>query len=179
MRNQLLLVAQLEYLLRRYNIRILIIRILLISAQLYTRTIPPLETSPPPKTPTCSDIRSRKGIRSITAPPTLLLIPSTPSTTSSTITPTSIEDVRVYLVITISAYINIVYKQVAKVVKDIQAIDYQLSKLKGPLSKIKDKLTFIKRSITILIYNARLLDIELKQIQVSYCYRQAIIIGLE
>jgi hypothetical protein len=68
----------------------------------------------------------------------------------------------VYLVITISAYINIVYKRVAKVVKDIRAIDYQLSKLKGSLSKIKDKLAFIRRSITILIHNARLLDIELK-----------------
>jgi hypothetical protein len=51
---------------------------------------------------------------------------------------------------------------VAKVVKDIRAIDYRLSKLKGPLSKIEDKLAFIRRSITTLIYNARLLDIELK-----------------
>jgi hypothetical protein len=68
----------------------------------------------------------------------------------------------VYLVITISTRVNIVYKWVAKVVKDIRAIDYRLSKLKGSLSKIKDKLTFIRRSITILIYNTRLLDIELK-----------------
>ena len=50
----------------------------------------------------------------------------------------------------------------AKVVKDIRAIDYQLSKLKGSLSKIKDKLAFIRRSITTLIYNTGLLDIELK-----------------
>jgi len=77
-------------------------------------------------------MRSRKGTRSITAPPTLLLIPSTPSATSSTTTPTSTENIRVYLVIAVS------------------------------LSKIKDKLTFIRRSITILIYNAGLLDIELK-----------------
>jgi hypothetical protein len=51
---------------------------------------------------------------------------------------------------------------VAKVVKDVRAIDYRLSKLKGSLSKIKDKLIFIRYSITTLIYNAGLLDIELK-----------------
>ena len=56
-----------------------------------------------------------------------------------------------YLAITISARVNIVYKRVAKVVKDVWAIDHRLSKLKGSLSKIKDKLTFIRRSITILI----------------------------
>ena len=70
-------------------------------------------------------MRSRKGTRSAATPPTLLLIPSTPNTASSTtITPTSTENVRVYLAITISIYVNIVYKRVAKVVKDIRAIDY-------------------------------------------------------
>ena len=67
-----------------------------------------------------------------------------------------------YLAIAISARVNIVYKWVAKVVKDIRAIDYRLSKLKGSLSEIKDKLTFIRRGITTLIYNTGLLDIELK-----------------
>jgi hypothetical protein len=108
-------------------------------------------------------MRSRRGTRSVAAPPTLLLIPSTPSAASSTTaTPTSIENVRVYLAIAVSIHVNIVYKQVAEVVKDIQAIDYRLSKLKGSLSKIKDELAFIRRGITILIYNAGLLDIELK-----------------
>jgi len=51
---------------------------------------------------------------------------------------------------------------VAKVAKDIWAIDHWLSKLKGSLSKIKDKLAFIRRGIITLIYNAGLLDIELK-----------------
>jgi hypothetical protein len=55
-------------------------------------------------------MRSRKGTRSVAAPPTLLLIPSMPSATSSTITPASIENTRVYLVIAISVYIDIVYK---------------------------------------------------------------------
>ena len=67
-----------------------------------------------------------------------------------------------YLVIIISTRINIVYKRVTNIVKDIWAIDYRLSKLRGSLGKIKYKLIFIRRSITILIYNARLLDIELK-----------------
>jgi hypothetical protein len=69
-------------------------------------------------------MRSYKGTRSVTAPPTLLLIPSIPSTASSTITPASTENIRVYLVIAISARVNIVYKRVAKVVKDVRAIDY-------------------------------------------------------
>ena len=55
-------------------------------------------------------MRSRKGTRSITAPPTLLLIPSIPSTTSSTITPASTENVGVYLAIAVSIRVNIVYK---------------------------------------------------------------------
>ena len=64
-------------------------------------------------------MRSRKDTHSIATPPTLLLISSIPSTASSTITPTSTENIRVYLVITISIRVNIVYKRVAKVVKDI------------------------------------------------------------
>jgi hypothetical protein len=55
-------------------------------------------------------MRSYKGTHSIATPSTLLLIPSILSTTSSTITPASIENARVYLAITISARINIVYK---------------------------------------------------------------------
>ena len=94
---------------------------------------------------------------------TLLLIPSTPSTAfSTTTTLTSTESIRVYLVITVSIYINIVYKRVTKIVRDILAIDYRLNKLKDSLSKIKNKLAFIRCSITILIYNTRLLDIEFK-----------------
>ena len=64
-------------------------------------------------------MRSRKDTHSITTPSTLLLIPSTPSTASSTITPTSTENVGVYLAITISARVNIVYKWVVEVVKDV------------------------------------------------------------
>ena len=62
----------------------------------------------------------------------------------------------------VSMYVNIVYKRVTKIAKDIWAMDRRLSGLKDSLSKIKDELAFIRRSITILIYNARLLDIEFK-----------------
>jgi len=56
-------------------------------------------------------MRSHRGTYSTTAPPILLLIPSTPSTTSSTATaPTSIENVKVYLAIAISIHVDIVYK---------------------------------------------------------------------
>ena len=161
MRNQLLLVVQLKRLLRRYNICILIIRILLISAQLYTYTIPPLETSPSFKTLTYSNIRSHRGTCSTAAPSTLLLIYSTPSTAASTATAfAGTESVGVYLAIAVSTRVNIVRKQVTKIAKDVQAIDRQLSKLKNSLSKIRDKLIFIRRSIITLIYNARLLDIK-------------------
>ena len=39
----------------------------------------------------------------------------------------------------------------AKIVKDIRAIDYWLSKLKGSLSEIKDKLTFISRTLGLIL----------------------------
>jgi len=56
-------------------------------------------------------MRSYKGIYSTTAPPTLLLIPSTPSTAFSTAaTFISIENIRVYSATTASMRINIVYK---------------------------------------------------------------------
>jgi hypothetical protein len=68
----------------------------------------------------------------------------------------------VYLAIAVSIYVDIVYKRVAKVVKDVWAIDNWLSKLKGSLSEIKDELAFVRRGITILIRNAGLPDIELE-----------------
>ena len=59
-----------------------------------------METSPPPKTSTCSNIYSYRGTRFTATPFTLLLIPSTLSTASSTAaTSASIENVKVYLVI--------------------------------------------------------------------------------
>ena len=70
-----------------------------------------METSPSSKTFTCSDIRSHRGTYSAAAFPTLLLIPSTPSAASSTTAaPASIENVRVYLAIAVSARVDIVYK---------------------------------------------------------------------
>jgi hypothetical protein len=68
--------------------------------------------------------------------------------------------VRVYSVIAISARINIVYKQVTDMAKDIQAIDYWFNKFKNSLSEIKDELTFLRRSIITLIHNAGLLNIK-------------------
>jgi hypothetical protein len=55
-------------------------------------------------------MHSCRGTRSAAAPSTLLLIPSTPSAASGTVTPASIENIRVYLVIAVSACIDIVYK---------------------------------------------------------------------
>ena len=126
MRNQLLLAVQLEHLLRRYAIYILIIRILLISAQLYSRTIPaytttppPTKTSPPIKTPTYSSTHGRRGTRSTAAPLALSPITSTLGTTITATTSASAGSVWVYLVIAISTRINIVYKRVTNMVKDI------------------------------------------------------------
>ena len=64
-------------------------------------------------------MRSRKGIYS-TTPPTLLLIPGTPGAAFSTAaTSTNIENIGVYLVIAISTRVDIVYKQVTEIAKDI------------------------------------------------------------
>ena len=53
-------------------------------------------------------MRSCKGIHFATTPSTFLLIFSTPSTTFSTATtPTGMENVKIYLAITVSVYINI------------------------------------------------------------------------
>jgi hypothetical protein len=79
---------------------------------------------------------------------------------STTTASTSTRSVRVYLAIAISIRVNIVYKQVTNIAKDIRAIDRRFNKFKDSLSEIKDKLTFLRRSIIALIRNTRLLDIE-------------------
>jgi hypothetical protein len=107
-------------------------------------------------------MHSRRGTRSAAAPPTLSLIPGTPSAASSTVTPAGTENVGVYSAIAVSARVDIVCERVAEVAKDVRAIDHRLSKLKGSLSEIKDKLAFIRRGITLLIRNAGLPDIELE-----------------
>ena len=68
---------------------------------IYTCIIPFLEISPPLKTFT------------------LLLIPSTPGASNTATASANIEYVRVYSAITISIYVDIVYKWVTKIVKDI------------------------------------------------------------
>ena len=94
---------------------------------------------------------------------TLSLIPSTPSAVfSTTTTPASMENVGVYLAITVFARVDIAYKQVTEIAKDVQAVDYWLSKLEDSLNKIKDELAFIRHSITVLVHNTRLLDMEFK-----------------
>ena len=65
-------------------------------------------------------MRSRKGIHSTAAPPTLSLIPSTPSAASSTAaTPTGTENIRVYSAIAVSVCVNIVYKWVTEIIKNV------------------------------------------------------------
>jgi hypothetical protein len=65
-------------------------------------------------------MRSRKGTHSAVTPPTLLLIASTRGTASSTAAAlASTENIRVYLAITIFIRVNIVYKRVTEIVKDV------------------------------------------------------------
>ena len=105
---------------------------------------------------------NRGGIYSTVAPPTLLPITSTPGGGGGGggNTTASMEYIGVYSVITISIHVDIVYKRVINIVKDIQAIDHQLNKFKDSLNKIKDKLIFLKRSIIVLVCNIRLPDIK-------------------
>ena len=83
-----------------------------------------------------------------------------PGTTIAATTSAGAGSVRVYLAIAVSTRINIVYKRVTNIAKDIRAIDCRFNKFKDSLSKIKDKLTFLRRGVIALIYNARLPDIK-------------------
>ena len=80
---------------------------------------PSTKTSPPIKTPTRSSIYSRRGTRSTTTPPTLLPITGTPGTAITTTASAGAGSIRVYLAIAVFIYINIVYKQVTNIAKDI------------------------------------------------------------
>ena len=153
---------QLKCLLKRYDIRVLIIQILLISIQLYTRTILVYATILPPfiKTPTRSSIYNRGGICSAITPPTLLPITGTPGGGSGSNTTIGIEYIEVYSAIAISIRVNIVYKRVTDIVKDVQAMDCQLNELEDFLNKIKDELAFLKYSVIALVRNVRLLNIK-------------------
>ena len=121
---------------------------------------PPTKTSPSIKTPTHSSMYGCRGTHSTATPPTLLPIASTPDTAVITAASASAGSIRVYLAITISIHINIVYKWVTNIIKNIQAIDRQFNKFKDSLSEIKDNLAFLKRGVIALIYNAGLPDIE-------------------
>jgi len=58
--------------------------------------------------------------------------------------------------------VNIVYKQVTNIAKDVWGIDRRFNKFKDSLSEIKDKLAFLRRSVITLIRNTRLPDIKYK-----------------
>jgi len=68
--------------------------------------------------------------------------------------------IRVYLAIAIYVHINIVYKRVTNIAKDVQAIDCRFNKFKDSLSEIKGKLAFLRCGIITLIRNAGLPNIE-------------------
>jgi hypothetical protein len=70
----------------------------------------PTKTSPPIKTPTYSSTHGRRGTRSTAAPLILLPIASTLGAAIAAAASASAGSIRVYLVITISIRIDIVYK---------------------------------------------------------------------
>ncbi len=108
-------------------------------------------------------MRSRRGTRFAATPPTLSLIPSTPSAAPRTpATPAGTENVGVYSAIAVSARVDIVREWVTEISKDVRAIDRRLSRLEDSLSEIKDELAFMRRGITALVHNAGLPDIEFK-----------------
>jgi len=83
------------------------------------KTSPLIKTSPPIKTPTCSSICGYRGTCSAATSLTLLLIASTLGAAITATAFASMESIRVYLVIAVSVYINIVCKQVTNIVKDV------------------------------------------------------------
>jgi len=64
-------------------------------------------------------MRGRRGTYFAAAPLTLLLIASTLGIAITATTFASTESIRVYLVITVSVYVNIVYKRVTNIAKDV------------------------------------------------------------
>jgi hypothetical protein len=70
--------------------------------------LPPTKTSPLFKTPTCSSTLGRRGTRSATTPLPLFPIASTLDAAVTTTASASMESVEVYLVIAVSARIDIV-----------------------------------------------------------------------
>ena len=74
---------------------------------------------PPIKTPIYSSMRNCKGIYFAVTFLTLLPITSTPGGGGGSSTAASIEYIRVYLAIAIFIYVNIVYKRVTDIAKDI------------------------------------------------------------
>jgi hypothetical protein len=65
-------------------------------------------------------MRSRGGTRSAATPPTLSLIPSTPSAASGTAAASAgTENVGVYSAIAVSARVDIVREQVTEIAKDV------------------------------------------------------------
>ena len=103
-------------------------------------------------------MRNRGGIYSTVTPPTLSPITATPGGAAAAAA--SIEYIRVYSVITISARVDIVCERVINIAKNIQAMDHQLNKFKDSLSKIKNELAFLRCSVITLVHNIRLLDIK-------------------
>ena len=72
---------------------------------------------PPIKTSTCSSIYNCRGICSAVVLPTLL--PITTTLSSATAAAAGIKYIRVYLAIAISIYVDIVYKRITDIAKDI------------------------------------------------------------
>ena len=80
---------------------------------------PPIKTSLFIKTPTYSSIRGHRGTHSTAAFLTFLPIASILGTAITITTFTSTEFVGGYLAITVFIYIDIIYKWVTNIVKDI------------------------------------------------------------
>ena len=116
--------------------------------------------SPLIKTPTHSSIYGRRSTCFTAAPLTLLPIASMLDAAVAAAASGGTGSIKVYLAIAISIRIDIVYKQVTNIAKDIQAIDRWFGKFEDSLSEIKDKLTFLRRGVIVLVYNTGLLDIE-------------------
>ena len=85
----------------------------------YSYYLRPCHHAPPPiKTPTRSSTRNRRGTYFAITPLTLSPITSTPGGGSGGAV-VVMEYVGVYLAIAVSVYINIVYKRVTDIAKDI------------------------------------------------------------
>ena len=127
----------------------------------YSHYFCPCHYFPPIKTPTYNNTHDCKNTHFAVAPPIFLLIAGMlGATAAATVAFANTRNVGVYWAIAVSVCIDIVYKQVVNMAKDVWVMDCQLNEFEDSLNEIKNELVFLKYNVIAFVHNAGLLNIE-------------------